>query len=93
MLILIENLLSNQAFKLALLSLLFLYFTTCSYFSLLFLENVLLSLLFHSKNHLHYKNTESLARILEIILDFFFREQTAKTPQFLIFNQNVSLFC
>ena len=33
-------------------------FLLCSYFSLLFLENALLSLVFTLKNHLQDKNTE-----------------------------------
>ena len=62
-----------QAFKWALLFLFFLLFPTfliCSYFSLLFHENALLSLFFHSKMTFTRKNQEifsslaSLSRIL-----------------------------
>ena len=51
----------SQAFKWALLFLIFILFPTfliCSYFSLLFHENALLSLLFHSKMSLLRKNPE-----------------------------------
>ena len=59
--------LNIQAFKWALLFLFFLLFPTfliCSYFSLLFHENALLSLLFHSKMSFTHKNPEILPRSL-----------------------------
>ena len=58
---------SIQTFKWALLFLFFLLFPTfliCSYFSLLFLENALLSLLFHSKISFKRKNPEIFPRSL-----------------------------
>ena len=56
-----------QAFKWALLFLFFLLFPTfliCSYFSLLFHENALLSLLFHSKLSFTRKNPDIFPRSL-----------------------------
>ena len=41
------------------------YFLLCYYFTLLFLENALLSLLFTLKYHLGDKNTENFPRCLE----------------------------
>ena len=53
-----------QAFKWALFFLLFPTFLICSYFSLLFHENALLSLLFHSKMLFTRKNPEIFPRSL-----------------------------
>ena len=57
----------SQAFKWALLFLFFLLFPTfliCSYFSLLFHDNALLSLLFHSKMSFTGKNPDFFSRSL-----------------------------
>ena len=84
---------ATQAFKRALLFLFFLLFPTfliCSYFSLLFHENALLSPLFHSKMSLTGKSPKNFPhsfRSLEfyMLINVFFMEPTAKTSHFLIF--------
>ena len=86
-----------QAFKWALLFLFFLLFPTfliCSYFSLLFHENALLSLLFHSKMSFPHKNTEIFPRSLGYYkwITMLIQEARPLAPQFLMFNLKVSLF-
>ena len=77
------------SFKCALLFLLFLLFVVL----LLFLENALLSLLFHYKISFTRLKIQKyfLARFARSDLInlqlYFFRQQTVETPQFLIFNQ------
>ena len=61
---LLRNIINRQAFKWALLFLFFPTFLICSYFSLLFHEKALLSLLFHSKMSFTRKNPEIFPRSL-----------------------------
>ena len=90
----------RQAFKWALLFLFFLLFPTfliCSYFSLLFHENALLSLLFHSKMSFTRKNPEIFPRSLRSLrfyklTSMFFQGARCLTPQIFILNLKVSLF-
>ena len=90
----------GQAFKRALLFLFFLLFPTfliCSYFSLLFHENALLSLLFHSKISLTRKNQEIfLARFASSSfinkLLCLSRSHAAKHLKNLFLTRKVSLF-
>ena len=89
-----------QAFKWALLFLFFLLFPTfliCSYFSLLFHENALLSLLFHSKMSFTRKNPEIFPRSLRLLGFYkltskFIQGARRLKPQFLMSNLKVSLF-
>ena len=90
----------TQAFKWALLFLFFLLFPTflvCSYFSLLFHENALLSLLFHSKMSSTRKNPEIFTcslrslRLYELT-SMFIQGVRRLTPKTLLFNLKVSLF-
>ena len=101
--ILIEHSVSKQwrqAFKRALLFLFFLLFHTfliCSYFSLLFHENALISLLFHSKMSFTRKNPELFPRSLRSfgfykLTCMFIQGARRLTPQFLMFSLKVSLF-
>ena len=83
-----------QAFKWALL---FPSFLICSYFSLLFHENALLSLLFHSKMSFTHKNPEIFPRSLRSLVFYkltsmFIQGAHPLTLQFLMFNLKVSLF-
>ena len=82
---------SLQAFKWALLFLFFLLFPTfliCSYFSLLFNENALLSLLFHSKMSFTRKNQGIFPRSLGFrkFTSKFIQRARRLTPQNLMFN-------
>ena len=89
-----------QAFKWALLFLFYLLFPTfliCSYFSLLFHENALLSLLFHSKMSFTRKNSEIFPRLLcplgfYKLISMFTQGARRLTPKILMFNLKVSLF-
>ena len=80
-----------QAFKWALLFLFFLIFPTfwiCSYFSLLFHENALLSLLFHSKKSFTRKNPEIFPRSLRLLglyklMSMFIQGARRLTPKIL----------
>ena len=85
-----------QAFKVALFFLLFPTFLICSYFSLLFHENALLSLLFYSKMSFTRKNLEIFPRSLRSLrfyklTSMFIQGEWRLTPQFLLFNLIVSL--
>ena len=62
-------------------------FLICFYFSLLFHENGLLSLLFHSKMSFMRKNPEIFSRSLgfNMLTNVFFSEYAAKTSQSLFF--------
>ena len=90
----------TQAFKWALLFLFFLLFPTfliCSYFSLLFHENALLSLLFHSKMTFTRKNPQLFPRSLPLLRFYkstskFIQGARRLTPQLLMFYLKVSLF-
>ena len=84
-----------QAFKWALLFLLFPTFLICSYFSLLFHENALLSLLFHSKMPFTRKNPEIFPRSLRSLGFYnlmFIQGARRLTLKFFMFNLKVSLF-
>ena len=79
---------TRQAFKWALLFLFFLLFPTfliCSYFSLLFHENALLSLLFHFKMSSTRKNPEIFPRSLGIykLTSMYIQGARRVTPKFL----------
>ena len=75
----------TQAFKRALLFLLFPTFLFCSYFSLLFLEYALLSLLFHFNMSFTRKNSRifsSLAQHFKLTITFFPRGWLLKNTIF-----------
>ena len=78
-------------------NLLFPTFLICSYFSLLFIENTLLSLLFHSKVSLTRKNPEFFPRSLRSLnfrnqSYFFSGSPPLKHNKKLFFTKKVSLF-
>ena len=89
-----------QAFKWALLFLFFLLFPTFliySYFSLLFLENALLSLLFQPKMSFTGKNPEIFPRSLSSLgfyqlISMFIQGARGLTPQNFMLSLKVSLF-
>ena len=86
-----------SGFQVGLLYLFFLLFPTfliCSYFSLLFHENALLSLLFHSKMSFGRKNPENFPRSLRFykLTPMFIQGACRLTPKILMFNLKVSLF-
>ena len=89
-----------QAFKWALLFLFFLLFPTfliCSYFSLLFHENALLSLLFQSKISVTRKNLEIIPHSLRSLgfyklTSMFVQGARPLAPQFLMLSLKISLF-
>ena len=88
---------TTQAFKWALFFLLFPTFLICYYFSLLFHENALLSLLFHSKMSFMRKNPEIFPRWLCSLEFFIFTSMLIQgarglTPKILLINLKVSLF-
>ena len=83
-----------QAFKLALLFLLFPTFLICTYFALFFHKSALLSLLFHSKMSFTRKNPEIFPGLLGFykLTSMFIQGARRRTPHFVMFNLKVSLF-
>ena len=85
-----SNFLLTQAFKRALL---FPTFWICSYFSLLFHENALLSILFHYKMSCMCKNPEIFPCLLRLymLINLFFQGARCKASQNFYFYLQMSL--